>query len=218
MIKLFAHRGFVTKNAGQNTIASLKEAVAQNFQAIEFDIWFLHGGLFLKHDEPEFREINNLPILQDYFCFKNDLTYWMDLKNLDERNSAKALELVKIEIEAAKINLNQIYFAPFITADYEKAAKVLAEIRKVFGAEVQVVGFCKNLEKAEDLENLRKFLEKNEVKFLSIFHELIDENLVKTLQGVKLFAWTVNELPRLYELARIGVINFATDKITPEKL
>jgi len=217
MIKLFAHRGFVTKNAAQNTIASLKEAVAQNFLGIEFDIWFLNGGLFLKHDEPEFREINNLPILQDYFCFKNSLEYWMDFKNLDEKNSAKALELVKIEIEMAKIKLSKIYFAPFIT-DYKKAAKVFAEIRKVFGDKVQIVAVCDKLENAQEAENLRKFLAENEVKSLSIFHELIDENLIKILKGVKLFAWTVNELPRLYDLARIGVTNFATDKITPEKL
>jgi len=217
MIKLFAHRGFVTKNAEQNTIASLKEAVAQNFLGIEFDIWFLNGGLFLKHDEPEFREINNLPILQDYFFFKNSLEYWMDFKNLDEKNSAKALELVKIEIEMAKIKLSKIYFAPFIT-DYKKAAKVFAEIRKVFGDKVHIVAVCDKLENVQEAENLRKFLAENEVKSLSIFHELIDENLIKILKGVKLFAWTVNELPRLYDLARIGVTNFATDKITPEKL
>jgi len=38
MIKLFAHRGFVENNMKQNSIASLKNAVAKGFKAIEFDI------------------------------------------------------------------------------------------------------------------------------------------------------------------------------------
>ena len=50
MIKLFAHRGFVLENAQQNSIESLKEAVKENFKAIEFDIWFLNGNLVLKKD------------------------------------------------------------------------------------------------------------------------------------------------------------------------
>ena len=87
MVKLFAHRGFVTENISQNSIASLKQAYDFNFRAVEFDIWFLDEKLVLKHDQPLEKEINNLPKFRDYFSFKNELTYWMDFKNLDEKLS-----------------------------------------------------------------------------------------------------------------------------------
>ncbi len=232
MIKLFAHRGFVVENAQQNSIESLKEAVKENFKAIEFDIWFLNGNLVLKkdiefdvcflngklvlkHDQPKIDELDNLPVLQNYFCFGNSLEYWMDFKNLDENNAFEALTLTKDEIIAAKIDLNQIYFAPFIT-DYKKAAKVFAEIRRVFGDESNLVAVCKNIEKDEDVKNLQEFLAKNNIKFLSIFHKLLDENFVKNFNGIEFFAWTVNDLSRLLELEQLGIKNFATDKITPK--
>ena len=47
MIKIFAHRGFIQNNIKQNTIASLKNAVKNNFNAVEFDIWFIDGELYL---------------------------------------------------------------------------------------------------------------------------------------------------------------------------
>lgn len=232
MIKLFAHRGFVVENAQQNSIESLKEAVKENFKAIEFDIWFLNGNLVLKkdiefdvcflngklvlkHDQPKIDELDNLPVLQNYFCFGNSLEYWMDFKNLDENNAFEALTLTKDEITAAKIDLKRIYFAPFIT-DYKKSAKVFSEIRKVFGDEANLVAVCKNIEKDEDAKNLQEFLVKNNIKFLSIFHKLLDENFVKNLNGIEFFAWTVNDLSRLLELEQLGIKNFATDKITPE--
>lgn len=215
MIKLFAHRGFVVKNAQQNSIESLKEAVKENFKAIEFDIWFLNGKLVLKHDQPKIDELVNLPVLRNYFYLGNSLEYWMDFKNLDEKNAFEALTLAKVEITAAKIDLNQIYFAPFIT-DYKKAAKVFAEIRRVFGDEANLVAVCEKIEKAEDVKNLQEFLAKNNIKFLSIFHKLLDKNFVKNLNGIEFFAWTVNDLLRLSELEQLGIKNFATDKITPQ--
>ena len=56
MIKLFAHRGFVENNMKQNSIASLKNAVAKGFKAIEFDIWWCDGEFLLKHDKPSEKE------------------------------------------------------------------------------------------------------------------------------------------------------------------
>lgn len=215
MIKLFAHRGFVLENVQQNSIESLNEAVKENFKAIEFDIWFLNGKLVLKHDQPKIDELANLPVLKNYFYLGNSLEYWMDFKNLDEKNAFEALTLAKVEIAAAKIDLNQIYFAPFIT-DYKKSAKVFAEIRRVFGDEANLVAVCEKIEKAEDVKNLQEFLAKNNIKFLSIFHKLLDENFVKNLNNIEFFAWTVNDLLRLSELEGLGIKNFATDKITPQ--
>lgn len=215
MIKLFAHRGFVTNNISQNSIASLKQAYDFDFRAVEFDIWFLDGKLVLKHDRPTQSEINNLPNFRDYFHFKNEFTYWMDFKNLSENNSETALKLVKKELDKGLGSLDKIYFAPFIT-DYDIAKKVFQKIRETFGAKVKIIAVCEKLENAKAVKNLRDFLTENNIKYLSILHKLVDQDFVKIFSDIEIFAWTVNDLKRLRELEALGVRNFATDKITPK--
>jgi len=215
MTRLFAHRGFASGNISQNSIASLKAAYENDFRGVEFDIWFLNSKLVLKHDMPQVSEINSLPQFADYFSYGNEIYYWLDFKNLDEKNAAETLALVKQQLDAARIDMNRIYFAPFIT-DYKIAERIFAEIRKVFGNSSQLIAVCEELENNKDAQNLHNFLLKNNVKFLSIFHKLIDENFAKLFADIKLFAWTVNDLPRLRELEKLGVTNFATDKITPQ--
>ena len=215
MIKLFAHRGFVADLHPQNSIASLKEAVLQGFSAVEFDIWFFTEKLFLKHDQPVLNEVNILPELADYFYYKNDLTYWMDFKNLDAENCDLALFQVKNAIEAAQIKLDQIYFAPFIT-DLQKAEKIFAEIRNIFGSKAKIVAVCESFINDKAASELKKFLDQNNIKALSIFHQLLNKNSLEIFSGIEIFAWTVNDLERLKELESLGVKNFATDKITPQ--
>ena len=72
-MRLFAHRGFVTESHPENSVTSLKEAVAQGFKAIEFDLWFVEGEILIKHDQPKKDE--NLPSLREYFCFKNEIRF-----------------------------------------------------------------------------------------------------------------------------------------------
>lgn len=215
MIRLFAHRGFTAQLHPQNSVASLKEAVAHNFKAIEFDLWFLSRRLLLKHDHPQEREIEILPELSDYLTYKNDLDYWFDFKNLDEENCVKALMLAKSEIEDKEINLDHIYFAPFIT-DYVLAEKIFLRIRNVFGQKAKIIAVCSELKNEDEAKKLRVFLDKNNVKCLSIFHELLGKNSLAILAGIEIFAWTVNDLKRLQELEILGVTNFATDNITPQ--
>ncbi len=210
MVRLFAHRGFCQENNSQNSIASLKAAYEKDFRAIEFDIWFIEGELLLKHGEPKKQEA--LPFFCDYLKFGNELNYWLDFKNLNEANAAEVFELVKRDLQKAHIDLDKVYLAPFVT-DYQIAKKVLEKAREVFGKRVQFVAVC---EKRENLENLKIFLEKNSVKHLSIFHQLLDKNSLKNLANIEILAWTLNEKNRLLELAALGVKNFATDKITPE--
>lgn len=214
MIKLFAHRGFVTQDIAQNSIESLQNAWRKNFRAVEFDIWFFQEKLILKHDKPNSDEINFLPQFSDYLCFKNDIEYWADFKNLDENNADKALNLVKLKLLEAGVGIEQIYFAPFIT-DHEKAAKIFVILRKVFGAKVKIMAVCEELESDISKKNLRNFLDQNNIKNLSIFHKIIDADFMKIFSDVKIFAWTVNDKERLLELEQLGVRNFATDKIIP---
>jgi glycerophosphoryl diester phosphodiesterase len=80
MTKLFAHRGFASKNIPQNSIASLKHAYEFGFRAVEFDVWFLNKKLILKHDRPTEKEIENLANFHDYFFFGNELIIGSILK------------------------------------------------------------------------------------------------------------------------------------------
>ncbi len=217
MTRLFAHRGFAKNKNLQNTITSLNQAQENGFKAIEFDIWFLQGELFLKHDLPKETELKELPNFRDYLIFKNDLTYWLDFKNLDESNVRQALSLVKNEINQAKIDLHKIYFAPFIT-DYFLASKIFAIIRDVFGEESQLVAVCEKFDDLQKIDDLRQFLTKNKIKLLSIFHELLNQSFVEKFSDIEVFAWTVNDISRLRELQNLGVKNFATDKILPADL
>lgn len=217
MTRLFAHRGFAKSKNLQNTITSLKQAKENAFKAIEFDIWFLEGELFLKHDLPEKTELRELPNFRNYLIFQNELTYWLDFKNLDKFNARKALSLVKNEINQAKIDLHQIYFAPFIT-DYFLAGEIFSIIRDVFGEESQLVAVCEKFDDLQKINDLRQFLTKNKIKFLSIFHELLNQSFVEKFSDIEVFAWTVNDISRLKELQNLGVKNFATDKILPADL
>ncbi len=211
MTKLFAHRGFTSNgNLAQNSIASLKNAYKAGFRAIEFDVWFFDKKLVLSHDEPKKQTSSQLPNLCDYFCFKNEIEYWIDFKNLNQKNIETALELAKTIIAEAEIELDKIYFAPFIT-DYKISQEILKITRKIFGDKMKFMAVCDKLENKNQIKALHEFLQKNEIKHLSIFHQLINENFMKIFCDVEIFAWTVNNEKRLRELEAFGVKNFATD-------
>ncbi|OFW80049.1 MAG: hypothetical protein A2887_00315 [Alphaproteobacteria bacterium RIFCSPLOWO2_01_FULL_40_26] len=203
MIRLFAHRGFCPhKNIAEHSVASLKKAYKHGFRAVEFDIWVLKRNLVLAHDQPRAGE--SLTSLSDFLLFGNEMDYWLDFKNLTEENAKEVMIMVKKDFDKAFIDLKKIYFAPFIT-DYKIAEKFFAIIIEVFGDDAQLVVVCD-----KDINALPK-----NIKFLSIFHDLIDENFMKKFPDTEIFAWTVNDLNRMRELEILGVKNFTTDKITP---
>lgn len=214
-MRLFAHRGFVTESHSENSVASLKEAVSQGFKAIEFDIWYVDEKLVLKHDHPKENELYNLPQFEEYLVYKNDLFYWLDFKNLDEENCAKALMIAKNKIDKSDIGLDHFYFAPYVT-DLQKAQKIYAVIRNIFGFKAKIVAVCENLKSEKDAQDLRRALEDNNIKCLSIFHQLLSKNSLQIFSGIEIFAWTVNDLQRLTDLDSLGAANCATDKITPQ--
>ncbi len=217
MIKLFAHRGFAKNKNLQNTITSLNQAKENGFKAIEFDIWFLEGELFLKHDLPRKNELKELPNFRDYLTFQNEFFYWLDFKNLNKKNAHEVLKIVRDEISKTNIKLNQIYLAPFVT-NYVLASEIFEIIREIFGEKVQLVAVCEKLENDQQIIDLRQFLTKNKIKFLSIFHELLNQSFIKNFSDIEFFAWTVNDISKLKELQNLGVKNFATDKILPADL
>ena len=213
MTTLFAHRGIINKerNIKENTIQSLEEAIRLGFKAIEFDIWFSDSNLFINHDNP--KSTNFLPTLQEYLKFGDKLTYWMDFKNMNEDNIHKILPLLDQAIKTHNIPLKQIYFAPFID-QYDKAEIILEKIKNHFKQQVNIVAICSTKENLDEVIELTK---KNNIKNLSIQHELINHNTINKLNHLTLFAWTVNDLKQAKYLESLNIKNIATDTLLPNK-
>lgn len=213
---IFAHRGLVTKNSSQNTIASLEAAYKDGFRAIEFDLWYLNHEIVnrkivIKHDEPQGE---TLPFLRDFFHFGNELIYWLDFKNLNLGNAKEAFEFVSSEVNRAGIDYDKIFLIPFET-NYELAGFFCDKAREVFGRSVQFGAVCKEAEKIADLE---KFCATKEVKFLSIHHHLIDQSFIKKFSAQTIFAWTIKDKKTFAELRNLGIENFASDLALTELL
>jgi glycerophosphoryl diester phosphodiesterase len=209
MIKIFAHRGYVQNNIKENSIASLKNAVKNNFKAIEFDIWLDDGELYLSHDKPPLASKNNLARFRDYLIYENKLYYWLDFKNLDENNVVEAMNIVKKDLNDNKIDLSKIYFAPYII-DYDLAEIVSHKIYKVFNQEVNLAIVCDNplkLNRAIDLVDIGVF------NFISINYKLINDDILKIINAKKLLVWTVNDNKIFNNLMLKGVDKFASDII-----
>ena len=90
--------------------------------------------------------------------------------------------------------------------------KILIKFREYFGFDVNFVTVCEDFLEKEDVKNLKLFLLENKIKYLSIFHKLIDKNFVNYLPTIELFAWTVNDKRDFVRLRDLGVKNFATDE------
>jgi glycerophosphoryl diester phosphodiesterase len=215
MLKIFAHRGFVGNKdlqnyIQQNSLASLKNAFDSGFRAIEFDIWFCNSQLILSHDRPQLDDYKNLAHFSEFLTYGNELDYWLDFKNLDESNIDKVLELAKSQIDAAKINLEKFFFAPYCV-DYDLSRKLFDKFFNVFGPRISMVAIADN---QQQIPQLFDFVKNNNIKFISIDYHLINDDLLQKFKGVEFLAWTVNESSILENLAKIGVTYFATDKLT----
>lgn len=209
MIKLFAHRGYVENNIKQNSIASLKNAFKNGYKAIEFDVWFLENKLILSHDKPKKTDDFSIVRFKDYLLYQNQIEYWVDFKNLDEINTLKALEILAQDISNAKINMNQFYFAPYIT-NYELLQKITKKFNNFFTSKPNLVAVCDEKSQINEAIDL---IDLDIVSFLSIKFDLIDENLLSRIDGKKILAWTINDIKIINDLYQMGVDKFATDKI-----
>ena len=209
MIKLFAHRGFVENNMKQNSIASLKNAFLKGFKAVEFDIWWLDGEFFVKHDKPNEKERFLLPRLQDYLLYENQLNYWLDFKNLDQNNIDEALKKLNADLTLKKIDLNNVFFAPYII-DYSLASTISLKFRKFFSQKINFAGVC---EKSSSRQELVDMIDLELIDFVSINHTLIDNDFLKKIMPSKLLAWTVNDVQKINDLYMLGVDKFATDNV-----
>ena len=209
MIKLFAHRGLVENNMKQNSIASLKNAFEKGFKGVEFDIWWIDGEFFVKHDKPAGKELFLLPRLQDYLVHKNELEYWIDFKNLDEKNIDNALKKLKEVLILKEIDLNKVFFAPYIS-DYILTGKISLKFRNFFAQKINFVGVC---DEEAQCQGAVDMIDIGVIDFISINYKLINNDFLKKIQPSKLLAWTVNDVNEINDLYMVGVEKFATDKV-----
>ncbi len=209
MIKLFAHRGLVENNMKQNSIASLKNAFEKGFKGVEFDIWWIDGEFFVKHDKPAGKELFLLPRLQDYLVHKNELEYWIDFKNLDEKNIDNALKKLKEVLILKEIDLNKVFFAPYIS-DYILTGKISLKFRNFFAQKINFVGVC---DEEAQCQGAVDMIDIGVIDFISINYKLINKDFLKKIQPSKLLAWTVNDINEVNDLYMVGVEKFATDKV-----
>ena len=209
MIKIFAHRGFVQNNIKQNSIASLKNAFKNGFKAIEFDIWWLENQLFLNHDKPSKTSLFNLPHFGDYFIYNNQIDYWLDFKNIDESNVREVLQLVKNDLDSNKINLDKIYFAPYIT-NFELTEKIAREFRNFFDKKINFLGVCDH---QSQILKISELLDIEVIDYVSIDYKLINKSNLELIDPKKIFAWTVNDIHIYNDLMVMGVDKFATDNL-----
>jgi hypothetical protein len=90
---VLAHRGFHAV-AAENSIASVRAAVAKEFCGAEIDVqWFDDRGLIIAHDEVQEKDLlpNSLTLAQLLDSLPQQPRYlWLDFKNLDMRNAAAA--------------------------------------------------------------------------------------------------------------------------------
>ena len=214
MFKIFAHRGYLIQNnlpniLQENSLASLKNAVANNFSAIEFDIWFVNNQLVLSHNYPSNKQKNNL--FNDFLLYKNQLEYWLDFKNIDLQNVDKILNLVKKDLAQAQIDLTKVYFVPYVV-DYDLAQKIFERFKVFFGKEVMFGAVCDQIKQINDLKN---FVEKNNLKLISIDHKLISDEVIRNFKNCQLMAWTVNNQDQMKALIAKGIKIFASDTVKP---
>jgi glycerophosphoryl diester phosphodiesterase len=211
-LKIFAHRGLISKDIKENSLQAFNNAYKSGFKAIELDIWYLENQLILTHDKP--KDLKNLDKLEDLFLkFKNNIEYWLDFKNLDDKNCNFALRNLKTIIDKYKINLQNLYFTPFIT-DFDKANNIYNMIRKYFGKNVQIVAVAEILPP----ENYKKYytkLKENNIFGLSVEYKNINQNFRDVFCDIKIFAWTVNDKKSAKLLNKIGIENITSDKLTP---
>ncbi len=218
MVKIFAHRGYVINDNKENSIESLDLAFQNRFNGVEFDIWFIENQLIVSHDRPDISQIEKMPKFSQYLKYKNKLEYWIDFKNFDElskENVILALNFVKESLKNNEIDLENVYFAPYVT-NLEKAKYIYDKIYQIIDKNAQINAVIDNLK--YDLEEYKAFFRRYNIFAISCLYTLIDKKFVDFFAEQEIFAWTVNGIEEIKKLQEIGVKKFASDKITREIL
>ena len=220
MVKIFAHRGFADKKDQQNTMSAIDNAYKTGFDGVEIDIHYLNDSLLMTHDPVPEEQEKNLDNFDQFLKYQNKMLYWLDFKNLqdlDNTDLEQALMKVKLDIQNNNCNLDNFYFAPYIT-DYKVAQRIFNKINEVFDHRARLVFVVDDIKK-DQYQELSQFLRKMRIGNISIKHDLINEDFISIFHDKNLFAWTVNEIAIANELViKYKIANFTTDNILPNQI
>lgn len=205
MLKIFAHRGFVTNKSPENSIFALKEAIKLDFHGIEFDLWFLEDQFVIVHDQPSKDAINKLPKLKDFLDLQENKLFWLDFKNINLTNYKSAIK--NLYQNLANKNLSNFYLIPH-SVDYELMQRILEYLKSTFENEVQFGAF---INEDSNIKEALKFIKENNIKFLSITQDLITKDLIKEVPDVEILAWTIKQKHEFENLKKLGIKFFASD-------
>ena len=73
-MKLIAHRGNITgpNKDLENNPAYILNAISQGFDT-EIDVWSINGSIFLGHDKPEYKVLNNFLFNSKFWCHAKNI-------------------------------------------------------------------------------------------------------------------------------------------------
>ena len=220
MVKIFAHRGFADAKDQQNTMSAIDNAYKTGFDGVEIDIHYLNDSLLMTHDPVPEEQEKNLNSFDQFLKYRNEILYWLDFKNLQDLESInldQALTKVKLDIQNNNCNLENFYFAPYIT-DYKVAQRIFNKINEVFNYQAQLTFVVDDIKK-DQYQELLQFLNKMRIGNISVKYDLINEDFMTIFHDKNLFAWTVNEITIAKELvAKYKIANFTTDNILPNQI
>lgn len=210
-MKIFSHRGLRNGQIKENSLKAFKQAYEKNLRAFEVDIWYLENELFLTHDKPQ--DLNNLNKLEELFSeFQNEVSYWLDFKNLTEKNCKEVCQKMQKIMQNFGLNSKQLYFAPYIN-NLENGDKIYPIIKEIFGNEVQILAIIEKIDAASYQDYYQKFKAAG-LYGISIHYSNLNGEFRKFFSDVPIFAWTVNEQKIAQSLEKLGIENLTSDYLT----
>lgn len=208
-----AHRGLSAEKP-ENTIAAFGAAVAAGFSAVEMDLQVTKDGeVVILHDVtvdrtttgkgpvakltwPELQRIGDVPRLADLF---STLKAWDGFYNLEVKATAATRPMLEL-VERHKLGPRCMVSS--------MDARVLQEAKRLAPG---VARALIPLGPVDDQE-MEAALAAG-CTWLNVDHDFLDEDELERFrgEGLKVGAWTVNDLPRARELAAMGVDCIITD-------
>jgi glycerophosphoryl diester phosphodiesterase len=217
-----------------NSRRRLARALQGPVDLVETDVWFENGGIAVRHE----RKLGCLPLLFDehpeFRGSRGPGRFGLSLGRWYVKLQTSRLSLEEVLSRAQGKRRLLVDVKTRIREREEAFARALAELVERIGMEEEVV-FCGHawslLRRLHQLSpRLTAFYTINDSGLLPSFegllkddpvpgvclrHTFIDEPLVRQLkaQGITIYTWSINDLPRAHELLAMGVDGIISDRL-----
>ena len=207
-VEIVAHRG-ANREAPENTIAAFERAIEIGVQGIELDVQFTRDGVPVVHHDPKLQD-SKRPIAA--MSLEEVLETASDTPTLDE-----VLDLVN---EQCRLYIE--IKAPAATEPVVRRLKTRRSWCAVHAFDHRIPAFARALDPklttgillVSYLVDIAAAMRAAGAQDLWQQADYIDRDLVKRVHddvGGRVFAWTVNDVPRARELIDMGVDVICTD-------